>query len=632
VLINLIMGLVLMVVSIVLDTAFTEDDPGIADTNKVLKWFYRLSPGFCLGNGLLTMAFSSMGFTLGSSALTIHVGPTSPVEWDQAGRDIFFLFISAPIYFGLTVLVDVALTYPVIAAALGSDPKVIDVPYADDSDVAAEAERVAAGAGAERDAIRLVGLRKVYGGGCCGSQKKVAVHKLSFGVHEGECFGYLGINGAGKTTTMNMLTGNFLASAGEAYLAGLDIKTHQREVRSKLGYCPQFDALLELLSVRELLIIILGVFSTATQPPHSLLKTHRVLQSPGPRAPGALRPHQGARCITRPVPLPALALQPHGRYYERCGFWPSRPRRPGGAALEETVATTMADMDLVDFEHKLAGTLSGGNKRKLSVGIATIGRPPLVFLDEPSTGMDPLARRFMWEVIHRISTQDKNCTVMLTTHSMEECEALCTRVGIMVGGRLRCLGSTQHLKAKFGDGYQIDLKLREPPQVSDAGFAAANNLPDVIGADNIASLCVALGDSGQKMVGTIRADHPSGHVIAAALSSTGRVSRAEFVGWFFDERNAEMLQAWVAAQFPGSSLVERHERNLRLQLGRTLLPGWPPAAGAVPVEATLSQVGPPFRLTVYAPPTRADLLRLCSCLCLRALHSHIIRRAVWRVV
>ena len=89
------------------------------------------------------------------------------------------------------------------------------------------------------------------------------------------------------------------------------------------------------------------------------------------------------------------------------------------------------------------------------VGIATIGRPPLVFLDEPSTGMDPVARRFMWDVIDRISKKDKDCTVVLTTHSMEECEALCTRVGIMVGGRLRCLGSTQHLKSRFGEGLQV---------------------------------------------------------------------------------------------------------------------------------------------------------------------------------
>lgn len=98
-------------------------------------------------------------------------------------------------------------------------------------------------------------------------------------------------------------------------------------------------------------------------------------------------------------------------------------------------------MDLKRFEHVLAGTLSGGNKRKLSVSIAMIGNPPIVFLDEPSTGMDPEARRFMWDVISRISTERKRSSIILTTHSMEEAEALSTKIGIMVDGELKCIGS-----------------------------------------------------------------------------------------------------------------------------------------------------------------------------------------------
>src|SRR3546814_19407879 len=74
--------------------------------------------------------------------------------------------------------------------------------------------------------------------------------------------------------------------------------------------------------------------------------------------------------------------------------------------------------------------------------------------------MDPVARRFMWEVIARISTQDRTSSIILTTHSMEEAEALCGRIGIMVNGKLRCLGSPQHLKAKFGAGYEVDLRTR----------------------------------------------------------------------------------------------------------------------------------------------------------------------------
>ena len=119
-------------------------------------------------------------------------------------------------------------------------------------------------------------------------------------------------------------------------------------------------------------------------------------------------------------------------------------------------------MGLKKFENVCAGQLSGGNKRKLSVAIALIGNPPVVFLDEPSTGMDPEARRFMWNVISQISTLRKKSSIILTTHSMEEAEALSSKIGIMVNGELKCLGSVQHIKNKFGKGYEIEIKIAQP--------------------------------------------------------------------------------------------------------------------------------------------------------------------------
>lgn len=89
----------------------------------------------------------------------------------------------------------------------------------------------------------------------------------------------------------------------------------------------------------------------------------------------------------------------------------------------------------------LAETYSGGNKRKLSVAIALLGRPPIVFLDEPSSGMDPYARRFMWKVIGDISKIKKNSSVILTTHSMEEAEALSNKLAIMVEGKIKTIGT-----------------------------------------------------------------------------------------------------------------------------------------------------------------------------------------------
>ena len=102
--------------------------------------------------------------------------------------------------------------------------------------------------------------------------------------------------------------------------------------------------------------------------------------------------------------------------------------------FNELVDKTLKEMDLTDYTHVNAGTLSGGNKRKLQCAIALIGNPPIVLLDEPSTGVDPQAKRFMWTIISNISTLRKQSTVVLTTHSMEEAEALCTKMGIMVNG------------------------------------------------------------------------------------------------------------------------------------------------------------------------------------------------------
>ena len=114
---------------------------------------------------------------------------------------------------------------------------------------------------------------------------------------------------------------------------------------------------------------------------------------------------------------------------------------------------------LKEYNNKLVQDLSGGNKRKVSSAIAFIGRPSVVFLDEPTTGMDPAARRYLWTVIK--NARDLGMTIVLTTHSMEECEALSTKIGIMVNGQFKCLGSIQQLKSKYGKGYTLILKCKK---------------------------------------------------------------------------------------------------------------------------------------------------------------------------
>ncbi|TGZ53371.1 phospholipid-transporting ATPase ABCA3 [Temnothorax longispinosus] len=120
-----------------------------------------------------------------------------------------------------------------------------------------------------------------------------------------------------------------------------------------------------------------------------------------------------------------------------------------------------------------SGTYSGGNKRRLNIAMALIGNPTLVLLDEPTTGVDPAARRSLWNTLQ--SCQASGQAIILTSHSMEECEALCNRLVIMVKGELVCIGASQELKQRFGAGYDIHIKLN--PNRTDEDV---NNIKNVI--------------------------------------------------------------------------------------------------------------------------------------------------------
>ncbi|XP_056600911.1 ATP-binding cassette sub-family A member 2 isoform X1 [Triplophysa dalaica] len=145
---------------------------------------------------------------------------------------------------------------------------------------------------------------------------------------------------------------------------------------------------------------------------------------------------------------------------------------------ERVVQWALEKLELSKYADKPAGTYSGGNKRKLSTAIALIGYPLLIFLDEPTTGMDPKARRFLWNLILDIIKTGRS--VVLTSHSMEECEALCTRLGIMVNGRFKCMGSIQHLKNRFGDGYMITVRTKTTASVKEVIRFFNRNFPEAI--------------------------------------------------------------------------------------------------------------------------------------------------------
>jgi len=128
-----------------------------------------------------------------------------------------------------------------------------------------------------------------------------------------------------------------------------------------------------------------------------------------------------------------------------------------GRELEENLEYYIKVMSLEDHVKKKSAILSGGNKRKLCVSNALIGSPAMQCFDEPSTGLDPLARKALYTTLTQ-NLQYRNSSIILTTHSMPEAENLCHKIGILVNGRFVCFGSTPYLKNKYGQGYKIEVK------------------------------------------------------------------------------------------------------------------------------------------------------------------------------
>lgn len=131
-----------------------------------------------------------------------------------------------------------------------------------------------------------------------------------------------------------------------------------------------------------------------------------------------------------------------------------------GKELEETVDYFLDVLQLRSYVKTKAGQLSGGNRRKLCVGLALMGGPSLLFFDEPSTGLDPIAKRFLWNSLTK-NLALRETSMVLTTHSMEEAETLCHRIAMLVNGQLICLGSLPELRRKYGGGFNVTLKTNQ---------------------------------------------------------------------------------------------------------------------------------------------------------------------------
>jgi len=391
---------------------YQNEIPNLKPATELFKTLFPwLLPNYCLGRGLVDIATNHyLNYAAEEFGLCVRPGPggactVSPLSWDVAGKFITRLFIMAPLWMCLRLLIEWGFfTRGMRLRAgrlLGSEAGWKGGNSGDDEAVVKEARRVTDSMAAARasgssmaDHLVLTDLAKTFTKRRCGIRRGKpfhAVRGINVGVPAGECFGLLGVNGAGKTTTMRMITGDTEITRGDILVGGYSTHTNRDRARQRLGYCPQFDALPDKLTVRE-----------------------------------------------------TVALYARIRGVSSDSVW-------------STVDSMIKRMCLEAHQYNLCENLSGGNKRKLSTALALIGAPDVVLLDEPSTGVDVGARRFLWEVIGDIRRSGH--AVVLTSHSMEECEVLCTRLTIMVHGQLRCLGSPTELKTKFGGGYTMAVKV-----------------------------------------------------------------------------------------------------------------------------------------------------------------------------
>ena len=219
---------------------------------KSIRYLLLLLPPFAFGDGLLNLVFIE---TWSGSELKGEE-MYKPCDWQITGANCVFMAAECVVYLVLAIVMDYSATMPSVQGLFVGHHAPPDATLRDE-DVLEEERRVRYAA-VDSANIIVKDVKKVYPGG------KYAVKGISLSIPNGECFGLLGINGAGKSTTLSMLTGEIPPTEGNIYLSGLDLLKEVHKCRRHIGYCPQFDALFDLLTAREHLTLyarIKGVYS-----------------------------------------------------------------------------------------------------------------------------------------------------------------------------------------------------------------------------------------------------------------------------------------------------------------------------------------------------------------------------------
>ena len=350
-------------------------------------------------------------------------------------------------------------------------------------DVAAEKERVLAMVSGQKEpeAVVVQEIAKTFPASF-GSAATPAVRSLSLAVPHGECFGMLGPNGAGEIAKMipllPALHGRHRPRCKHACMhACIHRHTHTLSlslththtgktttINMLIGFAQPTGgtASVEGLDVRTDMKKIYSLMGVCPQ--HDLL-------------------------------WDTLTAREHMAFYGRL-------KNLNGSHLDRDIVLCLGQVNLLHVIDEQARTFSGGMKRRLSVAIALIGCPLVQFLDEPSTGLDPASRRMLWRAIARAKLSR---AVFLTTHSMEEAENLCDRLGIFVDGSLRCIGSPKELTARFGAFYVLSVTCHSG------------------GEDRVAALVTSFTASARitySLAGTLKFELPIGHVSLSHVFQT----------------------------------------------------------------------------------------------------------------
>jgi ribosome-dependent ATPase len=227
----------------------------------------------------------------------------------------------------------------------------------------------------DRDAIEAQHLTMRFG-------DFVAVDDVSFHIHQGEIFGFVGSNGCGKTTTMKMITGLLPPSAGEARLFGQPLDPHDLATRRRVGYMSQGFSLYSELTVRQNLDLHVRLFQLPEE------------------------------------------------------------------TIESRIAQVAERFDLTAIMDMLPGALPLGQRQRLSLAVAMVHAPSLLILDEPTSGVDPIARDAFWQTLIDLSRKDR-VTIFISTHFMNEAER-CDRIALMHAGKVLVSDTPAALIAKRG--------------------------------------------------------------------------------------------------------------------------------------------------------------------------------------